>query len=182
MIRPLLFLMLLLIPLLSIGQNRDLGGSWTGVLLQDAGGSRSEYPISLEVTQVGNSLKGYSYIGFYDRDDIRGKLVFEGKIKGDSLTFKELRLINEHVDDNMVWCLKYGTITITEINDMYVLQGKWKGSRSKGGDGHCGSGTRRSLKLNHRKTFENYWKERGSKRTFVKWKLRCMMLRASMEM
>lgn len=140
MIRILLFISMLFLSLVSLGQEKDLGGSWTGVLYQEDGGFRSEYPMHLEVTQRGKNLDGYCFIGFYDRDDITGEMVFKSKIVGDSLQFKEPSLLEENVEKGMVWCLKYGTISISETDDLYVMEGNWEGTPSNHPDRACHGG------------------------------------------
>lgn len=132
--------LLLVLPLFSLGQSYDLGGSWSGVLYQSEGGLRNEYPMNLEVRQSGKSLDGYAFIGFYDREDIRGEMVFKSTINGDSLAFEEPSLVEEHLEKNMAWCLKYGTIAITETDNLYVMEGHWEGWHSNKSDVACSGG------------------------------------------
>lgn len=118
-----LFLFFILAPFTMDAQN--LTGKWSGQLSQEKGGLYPEYRFEMELTQKGNQIEGFSYI--YANQQQFGKIKLKGTFDGKYFSFQEYEIVRQKIGQNAQWCIKKGTLAISEQKGFYFLQGLWEG-------------------------------------------------------
>jgi len=106
----------------------DFNGLWKGIITQNEGGHKSEYPFELYLHQTGNKVVGRSYVfddGIYAEMNLKG-MIYNGKY----LRFQEIEIVDFTVSENMEWCIKSGNLVVQYKNKTAYLTGTWKGSTS----------------------------------------------------
>jgi outer membrane protein OmpA-like peptidoglycan-associated protein len=116
---------LLLLPTLSIAQSL-IEGNWTGVLHQDKTDRTpfTEYKFSMMLHENSGQVSGTSTL---ITGPNFGVLDLKGTFSNNSLTFQEDRLEKEKHTTNFSWCLKSGTLKLTNTGTQLKLEGEWTG-------------------------------------------------------
>ena len=112
------------ISLFGYSQN-NISGTWEGVLDQRYGKYFDKYKITLQIEQVGDQIKGTSYIAVAD---IYAEMAFEGTYKDDVLVFQENRIIRENIPEDLSWCIKQASLQIEIDNGVFLMVGPWTGN------------------------------------------------------
>jgi hypothetical protein len=102
----------------------DISGEWLGTRYQyDAAKSKyvAEFDYTYHLTQDENQIKGTATIK--SKSGKVAEMAVRGFIDGDKFYFEEYAVINATRDENMLWCLKKGVLTISEENGKINLQG-----------------------------------------------------------
>ncbi|MEN0006615.1 MAG: hypothetical protein AAF798_20850 [Bacteroidota bacterium] len=122
------WILLLLLP--SIGLSQDLfSGQWLGSITQNDGGYRPTYSFEMYLNQNGKEVTGRSYVYF---DDYFAEMELKGRIKGRTVTFYEVKIVNFEEPEGMVWCMKKGQLRLRGVKKGYRLEGPWQGETQFG--------------------------------------------------
>lgn len=136
--RNLILVLLLLSACLCRAQ--DLNGIWRGTLIQAPGGCYAQYSIELQINFIvsANTLSGRSY----DYHDVSKfvKLDFIGRYNNNTkrLVIIENDLMETHIPEICVPCIKTYDLSWSKSGDEEVLSGECKG-REFGGNNTCPS-------------------------------------------
>ncbi|MCB9080393.1 MAG: hypothetical protein H6555_01650 [Lewinellaceae bacterium] len=104
-------------------------GTWTGYLTQEEGGYKPKYFFELKLRYDGQLVIGTSYVSI---DDIYAEYEIFGEIKGDVLSFKEIKMVRYTRLDGLEWCLKWGTLRLKQKGSLFILEGVWGGKSISG--------------------------------------------------
>lgn len=107
-----------------LAQNNELSGKWVGVLTQQEGGFRQKYYCELRIQQKGNKITGTTYVSV---EKVHAEMAFTGEVKGNTIVFKENRIIQYTKLEDMAWCLKWGNLTLKKKDNVWYLEGMWDG-------------------------------------------------------
>ena len=106
-------------------KNIDLSGKWVGKRLQfDASRTTiaKTFEYEFELKQEGSQITGFSTIinenGDYADIELKGTLI------GNQLHFAEYRIRSQAIQEDKVWCLKNGQLTVYKDGDALYLSGK----------------------------------------------------------
>lgn len=108
----------------SVQARTDITGEWLGTRYQyDATKSKyiAEFEYKYILTQDENQIKGTAFIkskgGKFAEINVRGF------VDGDKFYFEEYEIVNATREENMLWCIKKGVLTISEENGKINLHG-----------------------------------------------------------
>lgn len=106
----------------------NINGDWVGWLYQPEGGAETKYPFVMHIEQSGTRITGTTKI--QDRSlDYYGEMDMMGNFEEGEFIFAETNITNELRYPNYRWCVKYGTLKLTEG----VLVGSWDAEGCHGG-------------------------------------------------
>lgn len=112
-----------------LAQNYDFSGEWKGTLYQIGKNAiRPSYVFQMSLIQEGNRVKGASYLQLPDLKEIYATMKLVGTIKGNTLYFEEVEILKEKLLQNSYFCLKKGTLFISEEKNNYLLKGDVTGT------------------------------------------------------
>jgi hypothetical protein len=121
----LIFILLTTLPfLISAQKPEEFLGKWVGELTQKEGGFRQKYYCEMVIEKQGNQYVGTTYVSV---EDLSAEMAFKGEFKGNTLIFKEDRIIRYSQLKDMVWCLKWGDLQLRKKGTSWFLEGKWNG-------------------------------------------------------
>lgn len=120
----LLLFAFLMLSISLLAQSSDLNGKWVGVLTQQEGGFRQKYYCELTIQQKGNKITGTTYVSV---EKVHAEMAFTGEVKGNTISFKENRIIQYSKLEDMAWCLKWGSLTLRKQDKVWILEGMWDG-------------------------------------------------------
>lgn len=105
-----------------------MSGSWKGELTQDIGAPYTDYYYLIDIKVNGTEVSGTSTIRLKTDSTVAGTMKLEGTYMDGQLKFKE-SVADENVlnEGNFTWCLKEGTLFLTEEGGEYYLKGNWTG-------------------------------------------------------
>ncbi|MEM0998548.1 MAG: hypothetical protein AAGN35_15930 [Bacteroidota bacterium] len=107
-------------------------GTWLGKLTQEGQPAPySSYRFRMHIAQNGNLLSGTTYISLPDSLDIYAEMEFMGFTTDDVMTFRETRERRGNDAALRSWCIKDGTLRVTEKGGLYRLEGDWQGSTAR---------------------------------------------------
>lgn len=110
----------------SSGESPEPGGVWIGVMTQP-GGPYESYRLRLELSEDGGVLIGASRIEI-PGSDWYGVMSVTGERFGDSVIYRERRMISEHIPPEISWCMKHAWLRLIPARDSTVsdsLVGRW---------------------------------------------------------
>ncbi len=116
-------------------QNYDLSGDWVGYVTQeDMVISSGFYEFGLKVTSKGKgNYEGKSYIATDgDNWSAMGEMQFKANWSNDNFSFKETKIIQQKIPQNIEWCLKSCNFQLKIKNDSLIMEGPWTGRSSYG--------------------------------------------------
>ena len=99
----------------------DLGGEWSGALLQP-GGPYDSYGFSMRLIQSGSSVTGSSMIAI-PQTPYYGIIDLSGEVNGSSFSFEESSVLDQNAPASLRWCIKSGTLTYDPAENS--LRGSW---------------------------------------------------------
>jgi hypothetical protein len=136
--RHVLFVTLLLLGFM--GNAQDLTGIWRGRLVQAPGGCYAEYTIEMQINFIptANTLSGRAY-DYHDTSKFV-KLDFSGRYNSTTkrMVIIENNLMETHIPDNCVPCIKTYDLAWSKSGDEEILTGECKG-REFGSYNNCPS-------------------------------------------
>ncbi len=107
----------------TLAQTNDFSGTWTGVLLQNAGGLAEKYKFSITISQdAKGNIIGSSKIEIHDAKDY-GVISLTGKAQKNGVTIQEHKLIEHKLRENAYWCIKNYTLQYNKKDEQ--LSGNW---------------------------------------------------------
>ncbi|MEO5685370.1 MAG: hypothetical protein ABIQ88_22170 [Chitinophagaceae bacterium] len=134
------FFILILLLIGCMANAQDLNGIWRGKLLQAPGGCFPEYTVELQISFIptANTLSGRAY-DYHDTSKYV-KLDFTGRYNNTTkrMVIIEHTLMETHIPENCVPCLKTYDLTWTRSGDEEILTGECKG-REFGSNNSCPS-------------------------------------------
>ncbi len=116
-------------------QNYDLSGDWVGYVTQkDMVISLGFYEFGLKIINKGNSnYEGKSYIATDgDNWSAMGEMQFKANWSNESFNYKETKIIQQKIPQNIQWCLKSCNFQLKINNDSLIMEGPWSGRSSYG--------------------------------------------------
>jgi hypothetical protein len=102
-------------------QSVNLGGEWSGVLMQP-GGPHDYYGFSMRLAQSGTSVTGSSMISI-PQTPYYGVLELTGSVNELSFSFSESSVVDQNLPESLRWCIKSGTLTYDPAENS--LRGSW---------------------------------------------------------
>lgn len=102
----------------------DLSGEWLGTRYQyDASKSKyiAEFDYRYNLTQEGSIVRGTAIIK--SKGGKVAEMAVRGFVEGDRFYFEEYEVIQATRDENMLWCLKKGSLAIEEVDGKVNLEG-----------------------------------------------------------
>ncbi|NJL15272.1 MAG: hypothetical protein HC913_21200 [Microscillaceae bacterium] len=106
----------------SAGQ--DLSGHWQGYLTQAAGAPQTRYGFEMVLQQRKDKIEGTSTITW---EQNFGTMRLSGTFEGKTFHFQETALLKNKILANFTWCIKKGTLALSEDEYYFYLQGPWEG-------------------------------------------------------
>lgn len=108
----------------------NIRGTWVGELYQDAGGIADKFELSMEIRQIGLSVKGTSYVKL---NDIWAEMEFSGYEQANG-TWKlsEFKVVRAEKPEALSWCMKRYNLTLEYTASGKVLSGPWWGNSEFG--------------------------------------------------
>ncbi|HEV7668271.1 MAG TPA: hypothetical protein VGS22_07085 [Thermoanaerobaculia bacterium] len=105
------------------GPAPDVSGHWVGRVSQEPSGTQFDFEITL--VQNGKHVTGTSRISTLDGAEYYGVLSLEGDLKGKTLKYKELASLESHALPGTFWCLKRGSLKLSDVEGEAQLEGDW---------------------------------------------------------
>ncbi len=106
---------------------QSIEGAWSGIMNQEAGGTRADYFYSLTIRKEGkNVYSGTSYVQYLDKPEIFGVMELKAIYADGNFVFKESHIVQQQEDMGMYWCIKQGILAYSERGDSAYLSGKWE--------------------------------------------------------
>ena len=108
----------------------DLNGTWVGELYQDAGGIAETFELSMQLQQIGITIKGTSYVRF---GDIWAEMEFSGfQAENGSWKITESKVVRAEKPKDLSWCMKSYELRLGYTSKGIVLSGPWWGNSDFG--------------------------------------------------
>lgn len=130
-----IILLLLLLCIFSItwSHAQSLKGLWQGYITADGVSKTGFYAINLE-DQRGDLLSGKSYLNRPDLlPDAHNVLQFIGTLSNNKVKVTELKILYEKVPEDIVTCIKFGSLEYSRKDNAEYLIGRWSGYAEDGG-------------------------------------------------
>lgn len=102
-------------------------GMWLGKLIQNSPPPYNEYRFRMHIGQKGNTLFGKTHISMLDSMEIFAEIEMKGYANGESMNFQETRIIRKNEYKNIPWCIKTGSLKLSDKGGLYRLEGNWEG-------------------------------------------------------
>lgn len=102
-------------------------GTWLGKMTQNRPAPFNEYRFRLHIGQKGNVLYGTTHMSMQDSMEIFAEMEFTGFASEEVMTFQETRINRQNKYQGSVFCIKNGTLRVTEKGGLYRLEGDWEG-------------------------------------------------------
>lgn len=102
----------------------DLSGEWNGTRYQyndDKTGYIAEFSYKYNLKQEGNQVTGTTFI--QSKGGKYAEIAVRGFVEGHQFYFEEYEVLNATRDENYLWCLKKGVLTIEEQDGKLELKG-----------------------------------------------------------
>jgi len=108
----------------------NISGTWVGELYQDAGGIADKFELSMEIRQIGLSIKGTSYVKL---GDIWAEMEFSGYEQANgSWKLSEFKVVRAEKPEALSWCMKRYNLTLEFTASGKILNGPWWGNSEFG--------------------------------------------------
>ncbi|RMG80638.1 MAG: hypothetical protein D6714_14315 [Bacteroidetes bacterium] len=105
-----------------------IDGLWRGYNTQEAAGSYShKYDFEIYIKESNGQVRGRSYAKI---NGLFAVMELAGEWRDGTLTFREIKILDEKADPGMEWCIKSGVLTLIEAGDTPRLEGTWRGRTS----------------------------------------------------
>lgn len=114
-------------PALIFAQN--ISGYWQGVAYQPIGGSTDCYPVTIYFVQNGTSLSGTSYT-YEAGTPYFAEMEVQGSISGNSINYKEPKILDKKDAPGFEWCLGYGNLNYNPATE--TIKGTLYGNTPSG--------------------------------------------------
>lgn len=118
-----------LLNFLSFGQ--EIKGTWKGTLYQD-GNKKYYFEIRVDQEDEDGKISGVTYVKESKSGNF-GTISFTGTYKNKVLRFQEKEILKEdkegkgyYTSNNFYWCIKNGTLNLSESDNKYKLRGDWQ--------------------------------------------------------
>jgi hypothetical protein len=102
-------------------------GMWLGKLIQNRTAPFNEYRFRMHIGQRGNRLFGTTHLSMLDSMEIFAEIEFKGFAGDEVMTFQETRINRSHEYGDNQFCIKNGTLRVSEKGGLYRLEGDWEG-------------------------------------------------------
>jgi hypothetical protein len=106
-------------------KNDDISGVWKGTRYQfnhQKSSYSAQFSYEFHLKQEGNQVSGYSLIK--NEHGSFAKMNLRGFIDGNIFHFEEYEIVDASRTEGFAWCLKKGTLEITQEGDFKVISGK----------------------------------------------------------
>lgn len=108
----------------------NITGTWVGELYQDAGGIADKFELSMEIRQIGLSVKGTTYVRL---DNIWAEMEFSGYEQANgSWKLSEFKVVRAEKPEALSWCMKRYNLTLEFTPSGKILTGPWWGNSEFG--------------------------------------------------
>ena len=123
-----------------VAQPINITGDWIGHATQEMRGNApfSKYYMALHITKNGDEYQGTAEVALDQDRSQYGVMWFQAVWKDNKLIVKERDLKEEQRASSYSWCLKDYQLSLTKINEKWILSGNWTGAI---GESICDPGT-----------------------------------------
>lgn len=121
----LLFSFFSLVAKSEIPKSQDISGIWKGTRFQynyEKSSYSATFNYEFHLKQNGQQISGFSIIK--SANGSFAKLNLRGFIEGNQIHFEEYEIVEASRTEGFAWCLKKGTLEITQEGDLIVISGK----------------------------------------------------------